>query len=458
MTRDACSGVQSVHQDVKDPAEIATLFDAAIVYAKGARLILMLIRAMGWKAFCKGLADYFEKFKYKNTVGDDLWASLKPYADFDPKALIHAFIDKPGYPVVKNVGGDFKEFSQKRFLLDGPLEDEEWPLPEISEDMSGHYILDLSDEEFAARIRDFDRLGLEEKLRLLIDRDLITRAGIRSSASLVPLLLEFKNEDTAAVWNKISGLVGNLEVYFDEDSKEEKVLKRYVYKLINEKLSEVGIVTGDGDDADRIKLRANLMGLDYFAEDVDRFRELAKMYRENPVEMDNEIRDDILAAKIYLEPNYVGEFIKKYKEISDPDIKFDYLSAACLVRDEEEVLKLVGLLGDFKTVKPQDQLYLFIYLYRNPKARKKVWVWLKENWEFVKKSGGDKTLSDYPMIIARIARTKEELEEYLEFFGAMRDDPAVSRAVLIGEREIKARLRLIERFKGGVLSALEGLE
>ena len=67
-------------------------------------------------------------------------------------------------------------------------------------------------------------------------------------------------------------------------------------------------------------------------------------------------------------------------------------------------------------------------------------------------------LSDYPMIIARIARTKEELEEYLEFFGAMRDDPAVSRAVLIGEREIKARLRLIERFKGGVLSALEGLE
>ena len=200
------------------------------------------------------------------------------------------------------------------------------------------------------------------------------------------------------------------------------------------------------------------MGLDYFAEDVDRFRELAKMYRENPVEMDNEIRDDILAAKIYLEPNYVGEFIKKYKEISDPDIKFDYLSAACLVRDEEEVLKLVGLLGDFKTVKPQDQLYLFIYLYRNPKARKKVWVWLKENWEFVKKSGGDKTLSDYPMIIARIARTKEELEEYLEFFGAMRDDPAVSRAVLIGEREIKARLRLIERFKGGVLSALEGLE
>ncbi|MBQ6313857.1 M1 family metallopeptidase [Candidatus Saccharibacteria bacterium] len=458
LTRDACSGVQSVHQDVKDPAEIATLFDAAIVYAKGARLILMLIRAMGWKAFCKGLADYFEKFKYKNTVGDDLWASLKPYADFDPKALIHAFIDKPGYPVVKNVGGDFKEFSQKRFLLDGPLEDEEWPLPEISEDMSGHYILDLSDEEFAARIRDFDRLGLEEKLRLLIDRDLITRAGIRSSASLVPLLLEFKNEDTAAVWNKISGLVGNLEVYFDEDSKEEKVLKRYVYKLINEKLSEVGIVTGDGDDADRIKLRANLMGLDYFAEDVDRFRELAKMYRENPVEMDNEIRDDILAAKIYLEPNYVGEFIKKYKEISDPDIKFDYLSAACLVRDEEEVLKLVGLLGDFKTVKPQDQLYLFIYLYRNPKARKKVWVWLKENWEFVKKSGGDKTLSDYPMIIARIARTKEELEEYLEFFGAMRDDPAVSRAVLIGEREIKARLRLIERFKGGVLSALEGLE
>jgi aminopeptidase N len=68
LERDACSDVQSVHQEVKEPAEIATLFDSAIVYAKGARLMLMLIRLMGWEQFCKGVADYFDKYKYQKRV------------------------------------------------------------------------------------------------------------------------------------------------------------------------------------------------------------------------------------------------------------------------------------------------------------------------------------------------------------------------------------------------------
>ena len=454
LTRDAYKGVQSVHQEVKNPAEIATLFDSAIVYAKGARLMLMLIRLMGWENFCKGVADYFEKYKYKNTVGDDLWASLRPYAEFEPKELMHAFIDKPGYPVLTSEGGDFAKFTQKRFLLDGGSEAGEWPLPEVLEDMSGHYILDLSDEEFAERLNDFEKLGLEEKLRLLIDRDLVTRAGIRSSASLVPLISKFKNSDSGAVWNKIASLVGNLKVYFDDESEEEKVLKKFVLEVVDEKLAEVGIVTREGDDANILKLRANLMGLDYFAEDVKRFEELAELYREDYHEMDNEIRDDILSAKVYLGPAVATEFIEKYKEINDPDVKFDYLAAACLVRDEKEIEKLVALLGNFEVVKPQDQLYLFVYLYRNAKAREKAFGWLRDNWETVKKTGGEKTLSDYPTVIGHLARTEEELKEYVAFFGPMREDSAVARAIEIGEREIKARVELVRKYRGEVLEEI----
>ena len=200
LIRDAYTGVQSVHQDVHDPEEIATLFDGAIVYAKGARLMLMLIRLMGWEEFCKGLVDYFKKHAYKNTKGDDLWRALEPYAEFKPGELMHAFIDKPGYPVVTNLEGEFEAFDQQRFLLDGPCVDDGWPLPEILEDMSGHYILNLTDEEFEARLDGFDKLGLEEKLRLLIDRDLICRAGIQSPAGLVELARKFKTESSAAVW------------------------------------------------------------------------------------------------------------------------------------------------------------------------------------------------------------------------------------------------------------------
>ncbi len=455
LLRDAYIDVQSVHQEVHNPAEIATLFDPAIVYAKGARLMLMLIRLMGWENFCKGLRDYFDKFKYQNTIGDDLWDALKPYAKFDPKKLMHAFIDKPGYPVITNLGDYFKKNSQKRFLLDGQMKKSDWPLPEITEDMSGHYVLNLSDEEFETRLQNFDKLGLEEKLRLLMDRDLITKSGLKSAESLIPLAQKFKDESAPAVWNKISSLIANLKVYFDDESAEEKLLKKYVLDLVDKKLTEIGLTTAEKDDENTIRLRANLLALDYFAEDKERLGKLAKEYDENYERIDKEIRSDILSAKIYLEPEILDEYLEKYKTVVDPDVKFDYLVSACLVRDEKQIKKILALLGNIDIVKPQDQLYLFVYLYRNPKVKKEAFEWLTKNWDFIKKTGGDKTLSDYPMLIARFARTEEELDNYLKFFLPMRDDPALARAVKIGEQEIKSRIKLITKNKDKIFTKMK---
>lgn len=455
LLRDAYSGVQSVHQDVKSPEEIATLFDSAIVYAKGARLMLMLIRLMGWEAFCKGIVDYFEKHKYGNTIGDDLWEALRPYADFDPKELMHAFIDKPGYPVITNSKGDFEEFNQKRFLLDGPLVDSDWPLPKITEDMSGHYILNLSEAEFEARLKYFDKLGLEEKLRILMDRDLITKAGMQSAASLVPLAMEFCKEDSAAVWNKVAALVANLKMYVNDESEQEKLLKKYVLELVEYKLNEIGLVTRKEDDENIIRLRANLLGLDYYAGDVDRLRKLASMYDDDYNKMDAEIRDDILCAKVYLEPEFASECVQKFQEISDPDVKFDYLAAATLVRDEKQLDKLMALLGENEIVKPQDQLYLFIWLYRNPKCRTRAFEWLTKNWDTVRKIGGDKSLDSYPTLIAGVAKTEEEFMRYCEFFEPMLKDPSLKRAIEIGINEIRARLEIIKKYRKEVYEAIK---
>ncbi|MBQ9180623.1 aminopeptidase, partial [Candidatus Saccharibacteria bacterium] len=207
LKRDSLTHVQAVHQDVNDPEEIATLFDPAIVYAKGARLMLMVIRLMEWNEFCKGLKDYFNKHKYDNTIGDDLWAALRPYAKFDVGEMMHAFIDRPGYPVVTAEAADFIKIRQERFVLDSERQESDWILPEIREDMSGHYILNLNSQEFEERLGRFDKLGLEEKLRLLIDRDLTAKTDLTPSASLLPLLNQFKNETSAAVWGIIATVV-----------------------------------------------------------------------------------------------------------------------------------------------------------------------------------------------------------------------------------------------------------
>lgn len=450
LMRDAYTDVQSVHQDVKDPAEIATLFDGAIVYSKGARLMLMLIRLMGWEEFCKGIRDYFEKYKYQNTVGDDLWAALKPYAEFDPGKLMHAFIDKPGYPVIT-------DGKQKRFLLDGPMLDECWPLPEITEDMSGHYVLNLSEEEFKNKLAEFDNLGLEEKIRLLIDRNLITKTELASAASLIPLVEKFKNENAAAVWNIILSIISNLKIFFEDGSEEEKKFKKFVGELVRPKLKELGLITRKDDDENTIRLRAILMGLDFYAETPENIRALAKMYSEDYDTLDAEIREDIIDAKLYEAPEIVDEYLTNYQKIADPELKFELLFSGTISKNEVVLAKMMELLNKPEIVKPQDQLHLFIYLYRNPKLRAKVGKWLTENWEYVKNLAGDKSLDSYPRYMANVIRTEEEYKVWREFFKPMQDDPALSRAIKIGEKEIKARLKLVAADKKAVYQALNDI-
>ena len=444
LKRDAYSGVQSVHQDVENPEEIATLFDPAIVYAKGARLMLMLIRAMGWQNFCKGISDYFEKYKYGNTVGDDLWKSLKPYADFDPHKMMHAFIDRPGYPVVTSINSGFKKFTQKRFLLDGVMEDSAWPLPAINEDMSGHYILNLSEEEFNERLAKFETLDLEEKLRLLIDRSLISKTDLASSASLLPLVDKFENESSAAVWGIILTIVNSLKIFFKFGSEEEKKFKKFVGKLVAPKLSELGIKTREGDDENVVRLRSILLALDYYAETKANLNKLAKLFEKDLEKIDAEIRADVLDAKIYVEPEIYDEYLEIYKTIADPELKFDLMLAMTLSRDEKNVEKSLELLKKPEIVKPQDQFYLFIYLYRNPVAREKAFLWLTKNWDYVAKMAGDKSLDNYPRYIANVIKTKKEFAAYQNFFDSMKKNSALSRAIEVGENEIRAQLKLID--------------
>ena len=443
LTRDAYTDVQSVHQDVENPAEIATLFDGAIVYSKGAHLMLMLIRLMGWKDFCKGIKSYFEKYKYYNTIGDDLWAELGLFAEFDPGKLMHAFIDRPGYPVIT-------DGKQKRFLLDGPMSDEKWPLPEITEDMSGHYILNLTETEFVERLGKFNELGLEEKIRLLIDRSLVCRTELASAASLIPLVEKFKNEDIAAVWNIIAVIIGQLKIFFDNESEEEARFKKFVGGLVAPKLSEIGLVTREGDDENTIRLRSILIGLDYYAKTKHNLQKLAGMYDQDYKKLDNEMRGDILDAKMYLEPEVLDEYRNAYKNVAEPEIKNDLLFAMSLVRDEKKIAKMVEALGNTDMVKPQDQLYLFIYLYRNPRAKDVTWQWLTGNWDYVKQMMGDKSLDSYPRYTANVIRTDKDYQAWKEFFLPMAGDPALARAIKIGEKEIEARLKLISADKQAV--------
>lgn len=131
LDRDATDGVQSVHVEVNHPDEINTLFDPAIVYAKGSRLMHMLKRWLGDEAFSKGLTAYFEKYQYSNTVGNDLWHILSTTSGKDVASFMHSWLEQPGYPVVSvAVEDDTLKLEQKQFFVgEGKDKNRIWSIP-----------------------------------------------------------------------------------------------------------------------------------------------------------------------------------------------------------------------------------------------------------------------------------------------------------------------------------------
>ena len=140
--------------------------------------------------------------------------------------------------------------------------------------------------------------------------------------------------------------------------------------------------------------------------------------------------------------------------MADPEIKADLRTAVTLVKDKIVLKKAVGLLGQNDVVKLQDQIFLFVRLFRNSWSREMTWNWLTNNWDWLKKTMGDKSLDSYPRYTANIVRTEVEFAAWQEFFLPMRDDPALTRAIEIGEKEIAARLKLIKKDRKAVVEAI----
>ncbi|MBR3232837.1 M1 family metallopeptidase [Candidatus Saccharibacteria bacterium] len=452
LYRDALSGVQAVREDVNDPAEIATLFDPCIVYAKGAHLMLMLIRMMREKFFFRGIKAYFEKKKYKNADADDLWAALEPFAKgFSVRDLMHAWLTQPGYPVVTDE-------AQQRFLLDGSSSDLQYPIPEVKDDMSGHYLINLSGPEFADALKNFKTLSHEQKLRLLIDRMLLADTPIVSSASLIPLLEKFKLETSAPVWSIIDTIISKLTIFYDFDSKEEKKFKAYLYNLVKDQLKTLGLEPQNGEDLNTLELRQTLMGCALYSKNPEFIDALCNFYNTDLSAINPDLRPFVFAAKMWRdEAEFYPEVFAAYQTTTDPELKSCLRGALTKPRLKKNIDLAFSLLTNTEVVKPQDHLSFLLSLRRWRYTRDRALKWLFENWEFVYKLNGEKTIEDYPRYFASTILKQAEADQYFEFFTPLSSDPVLARTLHVAKNSIDATLNLIKSDAKAVCAAINKL-
>ena len=486
LRRDSLDGVQSVQADVNHPDEISTLFDPAIVYAKGGRLLVMVRKLIGEEAFRAGLKSYFEKFAYKNTVGNDLWQELESASGQPIVNLMNAWISQPGLPVVSvSNSHDAAILSQERFFIgEHQPSDALWPIPlfanqpldvkilnqkettvsiekplQLNCGLSAHFVTKYDESTREYLLKNITELPTLDKICILQDATILARAGFENSASLLPLALSLKTETNEKVFGMAAGALTELRKFVDDNDTARDSLKKISGEFARATFEELGWDEKDGESDDDRERRTTALSLVMYSEDKEVLDEAKTRFDNNKLEdLPTEIRALIISANVrhFETPEMIENLFSAYKNTPSNDLQNDIAIGLTSTKNPETAEKILANIKDSNIIRPQDASRWFVYLIRTRESRQIAWNWLKENWAWVEDTfGEDKSYDDFIRYAATALLTTNELNDFRQFFEPMENIPALARTIKLGITEISARVELIERDKADVLSALQ---
>ena len=485
LRRDSLDGVQSVQADVNHPDEISTLFDPAIVYAKGGRLLVMVRKLIGEEAFRAGLKSYFEKFAYKNTVGNDLWQELELASGQPIVNLMNTWISQPGLPVVSvSNSHDTAILSQERFFIgEHQPSDALWPIPlfanqpldvkilnqkettvsiekplQLNCGLSAHFVTKYDESSREYLLKNITELPTLDKICILQDVTILARAGFENSASLLPLALSLKTETNEKVFGMAAGALTELRKFVDDNDAARDSLKKISGEFAHATFKELDWDEKAGESDDDRERRTTALSLMIYSEDKEVLNEAKTRFDSNKLEdLPTEIRALIISANVrhFETTEMIDNLFAAYKNTPSNDLQNDIAIGLTSTKNPETAEKILANIKDSNIIRPQDASRWFVYLIRTRESRQIAWNWLKENWAWVEeKFGDDKSYDDFIRYAATALLTTDELNDFRQFFEPMENIPALARTIKLGITEISARVELIERDKEAVISSL----
>ena len=495
LQRDATDGVQSVHVMVNDPAEIDALFDSAIVYAKGSRMLVMVRALLGDEALRKGLKNYFAAHKYGNATGDDLWKALGEASGLDIGAIMHSWLEQPGYPVVNAKVEDGKlVLTQKQFFIgEGKEVGRKWQIPlnsnyaavpKIMKDgklVVGDYTDLIADNGVPFRLNvgnnsDFivkydktllddilnhiDELDAVDKLQLLQDFRLLAEGGHMSYADIVPLLPKFADSTSPIVNNALYRIMTTLRNFVTPDSKEEKDLKK-LYNLLSEKqVKRLGLLPKAGESNDDNLTRPYVVAASLYAGNDDTINGLHTIYSENSDNLEG-ISADIRSAVLVNEVKNFGnmtlfdKLLKKYQETSDASLKQDLCAGITSTKMPEIIDAIVDDFENSEIIKPQDLRAWYRNVLANPFGQEQAWNWIRLEWPWLEATvGGDMEFATFITVTANIFHTEERLNQFQDFFEPKINTPGLTREIKMDTKVIETKVNLVKKEQSAVNAAI----
>lgn len=474
--RDSLPNVQSVRTKVRHPDELGTLFDPAIVYAKGGALLHMLRQWIGDEAFRKGLKNYFAKHRYGNTEASDLWSALGAAAKQDLNSFMDNWLNWPGFPLVEidyQPGSKNFRTSQQR-LVSGNTNvknDTVWQVPLAANDGfsrllktkaadfdvkptdeslifndegRSYYIPKYQDaKHLQTVIQAIPKLSPINRLRLVADYSLMEKALVAKNAENLELVLAYKTEAEESVWSAIASVIGNARSLVIGQQPHEANLNSYITDLVEGLIKKLGWTAKPSDDAQTLKLRNLALSLGAGAEMPTVLLEAKKRFTKfnQPADLAPDIRDVVyyVSARFGSQADF-DKLLKLYKELENADERNEIAGALTATKEPPQIKTLLKVMKS-DAVRKQDVLGWFAMLLRNHYGRTLSWQWMVDNWVWIEENfGSDKSYDDFPKYAANIFSRPAELKQYQKFFLPKTKELALERAIKLGIEEIEGRV------------------
>lgn len=491
FSRDSLANVQAVQQPVNHPDELHSLFDPAIVYAKGSCLIRMLQNYVGEEAFRDSLRLYMQRHQYGNTAANDLWAALSEVSGKDVASFMDPWIHQPGHPVVSvTTAGDQFEFKQSRFYAN-PLQAKQsdtavWPVPLLSEQLAEqslteqHKTMQPKSDEFLlnknytgfyhtqydsahlaklAQHVDEGKLAVVDRLGLLADNLALARAGRGSTVDLTKLLAHYAKEDSYPVWMTIAGVLGALKLLINHDPELKPHLQRYSRRITEAQFTRLGWDKIAGESYFDELLRPSMISAMTYAEVPEVIQHALQLFdkADKAEDLPADLRSIIYSVAIRERGESAYQrLLEWYKATTSNEERTNLIFGITAVKDETLAQKITEHFTT-KLIKLQDLDYWFVYLIRNRYGYQAAWNWMTSHWDWITKQfKGSHDYPDYPKYAAGGMSTRDQLDAYRQFFEPKLNELDLAMVIRQSLEDIEVRVLWRERDLAGVAEFLKG--
>ncbi|KAI5125384.1 aminopeptidase 2 [Nematocida parisii] len=443
MIMDGKLSTHPINVKVESVGEISSIFDA-ISYSKGASMIHMLSKYLKEENFMKGLRNYIQKHKYKNTETNDLWKELDS-GDKEIENSMKNWIDTPGFPKVQvslkdgnfalkqsrylpakdlsAVSGERSEqwmiFLTKKIFTGGSEAEEKSilfsekkkELPEVdgqvmfNADATGFYLIEYSDEMLEKHILpllESDKLSQFDRFGIFRDVIRLSKDGHKSALYSLNFVQYMAKTERSFVVALVAEYLEMIRNRFKEDKEIELAVSTEISNLLQQYIDGRLNFETTPEDAEEKKLAIIAVSCLSQIQDSPIQKEVLRLAETNEL---SKVHKDYKMSMYISYAKFGGEKAYKYLESiiqsSTADENEKLRAVRAISFSEENVADAFKLFSERNHyIKSQDKFRMADGLARNKKQRKTL----------------DMFLSSFNDIKEQFLTTKDNVARFIEVF------------------------------------------